>query len=258
MARRIPLMAGNWKMNKTVPEALVLARELRSALEDEQGVEIMVLPPFISLWPVAEALRGSRIKVGAQNAWYADAGAFTGEVSPAMLAGWCDAVLVGHSERRAYGEQDGLVNRKLRAALRHSLTVILAVGETPHEYEQGRTEEIVRAQLLGGLEGIEPHQVRQLVVAYEPVWAIGTGRAATPEHANRIIGLVREILAERFRDAQTDLVRALYGGSMSAGNTAELLAQPEIDGGLVGGASLEAREFAEMVRLAARAKAVPR
>jgi triosephosphate isomerase len=259
MTQRVPLMAGNWKMHKSVPEAVALALELRRALEGIREVEVMVLPPFVSLWAVAEALRGSAIRVGAQNAWYGNSGAFTGEISPAMLAGWCDAVLLGHSERRQYaGETDALINRKLHAALAQGLRVILAVGETLSDYEQQRTEAVVRGQLGGALEGVAPPHADHLSVAYEPVWAIGTGHAASAAYANQTIGLIRRILEEQFGDSSSERMRVLYGGSMSAKNTGELLAQPEIDGGLVGGASLVAAEFAEMVRLAAAAKAVIR
>jgi triosephosphate isomerase len=256
MTHRVPLIAGNWKMHKTVPEAVALARELRRALDGIREVEVMVLPPFVSLWAVAEALRGSAIRVGAQNAWYGDSGAFTGEISPAMLAGWCDAVLLGHSERRQHAaETDALINRKLNAALAHQLRVILAVGETLSEYEQQRTEEVVRGQLGGALKGVAP-PADYLTIAYEPVWAIGTGRAASAAYANQTIGLIRQILKEKFGDGTSAGMRVLYGGSMNAKNTGELLGQPEIDGGLVGGASLVAAEFAAMVRLAAAAKAV--
>jgi triosephosphate isomerase len=259
MTHRVPLIAGNWKMHKTVPEAVALALELRRALEGTREVEVMVLPPFVSLWAVAEALRGSAIRVGAQNAWYGDSGAFTGEISPAMLAGWCDAVLLGHSERRQYaGETDALINRKLNAVLAHGLRVILAVGETLSEYERQRTEEVVRGQLGAALKGVTPPSADHLTVAYEPVWAIGTGRAASAAYANQTIGLIRRILKKEFGDSTSERMRVLYGGSMNAKNTGELLAQPEIDGGLVGGASLIAAEFAEMVRLAAAAKAVVR
>jgi triosephosphate isomerase len=253
MTHRVPMMAGNWKMHRTVPEAVALALELRRALEG------MVLPPFVSLWAVAEALRGSAIRVGAQNAWYGDSGAFTGEISPAMLAGWCDAVLLGHSERRQYaGETDALIHRKLAAALAQGLRVILAVGETLGEYEQQRTQAVVRRQLEGALEGVAPLSADRLTVAYEPVWAIGTGRAASAGYANQTIGLIRQILEEKFGSGMSERMRVVYGGSMNAKNTGELLAQPEIDGGLVGGASLVAAEFAEMVRLAGAAKAVIR
>lgn len=259
MTHRVPLMAGNWKMHKTVPEAGALALELRRALEGIGEVEVMVLPPFVSLWAVADALRGSAIRVGAQNAWYGDSGAFTGEISPAMLAGWCDAVLLGHSERRLFaGETDSLINRKLNAALAQGLRVILAVGETLGEYEQRRTEAVVRGQLGGALGEVAPPSDDRLTVAYEPVWAIGTGRAASAAYANETIGLIRQILKEKFGGDNSERMRVLYGGSMNAKNTGDLLAQPEIDGGLVGGASLVAAEFAEMVRLAAAAKAVTR
>ncbi len=257
MARRTPLMAGNWKMHKTVPEAVALARDLRRALAGVQGVEVLVLPPFVSLWQVAEVLRGSPIQVGAQNVWFEDAGAFTGEISPTMLAGWCQAVLLGHSERREHGhEDDALINRKLKAALRHGLTVILAVGESLAEHDQQRTEAVVRRQLQAGLEGVEAADPERLVVAYEPVWAIGTGRAATPDHANQTIGLIRRVLEEQLRDRRSERIRVLYGGSLNQQNVAALLERPEIDGGLVGGASLNAAEFSSMAREAARAKAV--
>jgi len=250
-------MAGNWKMHTTVPEAVTLARAIQERVAGVAGVDVMVLPPFISLWSVAEALRGSEVAVGAQNAWFGDAGAFTGEISPVMLAGWCAAVLLGHSERRQHaGEDDALINRKVRAGLQTGLRVLLAVGETLGQHEAGETETIVRIQLERGLEGVDRGQAGQLSIAYEPVWAIGTGRSATPAYANQIIGFIRQVLVRHFGLRPAAAMRVLYGGSMTAQNTAELLAQPEIDGGLVGGASLKAGEFGEMVRLAAAAKAV--
>ncbi|MCL6450052.1 MAG: triose-phosphate isomerase [Acetobacteraceae bacterium] len=258
MAER-PLVAGNWKMNLLSGEASALAGELRRALEAEPetagAVEVVVCPAFTLLAAVGAALRGSAVlALGAQDAWHQDRGAFTGEVSPPMLldAG-CRYVVLGHSERRRHqGESDGLINLKLLAALRHGLRPILCVGETLEEREAGRAEEVAATQLRRCLEGVDGGAADQVAVAYEPVWAIGTGRAASPETAAAMHALLRGELRRRFGPA-ADQVRVVYGGSVTPDNAGQFMARPEVDGALVGGASLSAGAFMAIVR-AARVK----
>jgi triosephosphate isomerase (TIM) len=249
---RKPLIAGNWKMHFTVPEGLEYALRLRHALEPfASREEVVVLPPSLMLWEIANVLRGCPIAVGAQNASWEDQGPYTGEISPKMLAGWCHYLLIGHSERRQlFNETDEQLNRKLQAAFRHKLKVVLAVGETLEEHDLGRTQEVITRQLNAALYGIEVKRAADLTIAYEPVWAIGTGKAATPEYANETMGLIRTLLAGRFGQLATGL-RILYGGSVTAANARTLMEQPEIDGALVGGASLKEADFTEIVRAAA-------
>ena len=249
---RKPLIAGNWKMHFTVPEGLEYALRLRRELEPyADRVDLVVLPPAVMLWEIANALRGSPIKVGAQNAGWEDQGPFTGEISPKMLAGWCDYLLIGHSERRQlFRETDEELNRKMQAGLRHGLKVILAVGETLEEYETGRTVEVITRQLSAALYGITLTDATELTIAYEPVWAIGTGKAATPEYANETMGLIRTLLARTFAELAS-AIRVIYGGSVTPGNARSLMEQPEIDGALVGGASLKAADFTQIVRATA-------
>jgi triosephosphate isomerase (TIM) len=249
---RRPLIAGNWKMHFTVSEGLEYALRLRHALEPFADREdIVVLPPSLMLWEIANVLRGCPIEVGAQNASWEDQGPFTGEISPKMLAGWCHFLLIGHSERRQlFNETDEQLNRKLQAAFRNSLRVILALGETLEEHDLGRTQEVITRQLSAALYGIEIKGAADLTIAYEPVWAIGTGRAATPEYANETMGLIRGLLVGRFGRLATD-IRILYGGSVTPANARSLMDQPEIDGALVGGASLKQADFLEIVRAAA-------
>jgi triosephosphate isomerase (TIM) len=246
---RKPLIAGNWKMHFTVPEGLEYALLLRRELDHfTTAVEVVILPPSLMLWEIANALRGSPIEVGAQNAAWEDQGPFTGEISPKMLAGWCHYLLIGHSERRQlFNETDEELNRKLQAALRHQLKVILAVGETLEEYEAGRTEEVITRQINAALYGIEPTGPTALSIAYEPVWAIGTGRAATPAYANQTMGLIRRLLAKPFAGLASEM-RILYGGSVTPANTRSLMEQPEIDGALVGGASLKGPDFTQIIQ----------
>jgi triosephosphate isomerase len=250
---RIPIIAGNWKMNKTIAEAVELVNAMRDPLLAIPSVEKVVCPPFVALDRVAALIRGTEIGLGAQNMHWEEKGAFTGEVSPLMLQGLCQYVILGHSERRAYfGETDAIVNRKVKAALAHGLTPIVCVGETEAQYDAGETEEVVRRQLEGALDGLTADQVASLVIAYEPVWAIGTGRAATAAQAQQIIGgVARAVLARRYGQATADVVRIQYGGSTNSKNIAEIMAQPDIDGALVGGASLKADEFVAMVRITA-------
>jgi triosephosphate isomerase (TIM) len=251
-AMRRPLIAGNWKMHFTVPEGVEHATRLRVELEPYADlVDLLVLPPAIMLWEVAQALRDSFLKVGAQNVAWQDQGAFTGEISPGMLAGWCPFVLLGHSERRKiFHETDEQINDKVKAALRHNLRVILAVGETLDEYDAGSTAEIITAQLNADLYEVELKHPDHLAIAYEPVWAIGTGRAATPEYANETMGWIRSLLREA-HPAHAAAMRVIYGGSVTPGNARSLMEQPEIDGALVGGASLKAGDFTHIVRASA-------
>jgi len=249
---RRPLIAGNWKMHFTVPEGLEYALRLRHDLEPyATHVDLVILPPALMLWEIANALRGCPIEVGAQNASWEDQGPFTGEISPKMLAGWCQYLLIGHSERRQlFNETDEQLNRKLQAAFRHDLKVVLALGETLEEHDLGRTEEVITRQLSAALYGIEVKRAIDLTIAYEPVWAIGTGRAATPEYANETMGLIRGLLEGTFGQLASD-IRILYGGSVNAANARSLMEQPEIDGALVGGASLKAPEYTAIVRATA-------
>lgn len=253
---RIPIIAGNWKMHKTVAEALDLVRELRRGLLEVEGVEVVLCPPFIALAPVAELLKPTRIGLGAQNMFWEDQGAYTGEVSPLMLKDLVQYVILGHSERRQYfGETDEGVNRKVQAALKHGLKPIICVGENLEENEAGRTNEVVERQLRSALRDIPAEQARTLVIAYEPVWAIGTGKPATGAGANAVIGLtVRGVLADLYGEEIAQAVRIQYGGSVNPKNIAEFMIQPEIDGALVGGASLKAPDFIAIVQETARAK----
>ncbi len=251
---RRPLIAGNWKMNKTVAEAECLVKEMRDGLMAIPFIEKVVCPPFIAIDRVAGLLQGTDIGLGAQNMHWEDQGAFTGEVSPLMLKGLCRYVILGHSERRTYfGETDEIVNRKVKAALRHGLTPIICVGETEAQYDAGETEAVVCRQVKGVLSELTAAQVAGLVIAYEPVWAIGTGKAATAEQAQAVIGgVVRATIAHLYDRATAEQVRIQYGGSTNSKNIGEIMAQPDIDGALVGGASLKADEFVAMVRITAQ------
>ncbi|MFQ6102217.1 MAG: triose-phosphate isomerase [Anaerolineae bacterium] len=253
---RQPFIAGNWKMYKTIGEAVTLVQELRAALEDIVGCDVAVCPPFPALASVREALAGSAIGLGAQNVHWEEKGAFTGEVSPPMLAGLCDYVIIGHSERRTlFGETDEMVNKKLHAALAHSLKPILCVGENLQQNRAGETEAFVGSQVRAAFAGLTAEQARLVTVAYEPIWAIGTGVPATGEGANAIIGrVVRGTLATLYGDDLAQAMRIQYGGSVKPGNIAKFMAQPEIDGALVGGASLKAADFAAIVRTGLEAK----
>ena len=250
---RVPMIAGNWKMNTTVSEAVKLVMEMRSLLDPIGNVEKVVCPPFVSLTAVREILKGSSVKLGAQNMHFEDKGAFTGEISPLMLTGLCEYVILGHSERRQYfGETNEIINKKVRAALKIGLKPILCVGESLAQYEAGKTEAIVTDHVNGSLKDIPASA--SLVIAYEPVWAIGTGKAATSEQANKIIGIVRKVVAKLYSDSFAQSLRILYGGSVTADNITELMKQPEIDGGLVGGASLKVDAFYSIVKQTAQVK----
>jgi triosephosphate isomerase (TIM) len=251
---RIPIVAGNWKMNKTVEEARSLVYSMTLKLREIQGVEKVLCPPFTALLAVSAQLQGIDIGLGAQNLYWEEKGAYTGEVAPAMVAEFCKYVIIGHSERRAYfGETDETVNRKVHAALAHNLTPILCVGETEKEYESGQTGEVVRRQISLGLANVDPAKAAGLVVAYEPVWAIGTGKASSGENANAVLaGHIRPALADLFGAETAQAIRIQYGGSVTAANADEFFGQPEIDGALVGGASLKEDEFVAIVQAAAK------
>lgn len=253
---RIPFIAGNWKMHKTIEEAAALVQELRVALEGVEGCDVAVCPPSPALAAVRKALAGSAIGLGAQNVYWEEQGAFTGEISPPMLEGLCDYVIIGHSERRTiFGETDEMVNKKLHAALAHGLMPILCVGENLEQNQAGETASFVGGQVRAALESISAEQARVITVAYEPIWAIGTGISATGEGANDIIGgTVRAALAELYGDDVAQAMRIQYGGSVKPANITEFMSQQEIDGALVGGASLRAADFAAIVKGAATAK----
>ena len=239
-------------MHFTVPEGLEYALRLRHDLEAfAKLVDLTILPPAVMLWEIANALRGCPIDIGGQNASWEDQGPFTGEISPKMLEGWCHYLLIGHSERRQlFNETDEQLNRKVLAAFGHNLNVILALGETLEEHDLGRTEEVITRQLSAALYGIQLKRATDLTIAYEPVWAIGTGRAATPEYANETMGLIRTLLDGKFGPLASD-IRILYGGSVNAANARSLMEQSEIDGALVGGASLKAADFTAIVKATA-------
>ncbi|MFN3705616.1 MAG: triose-phosphate isomerase [Thermoflexales bacterium] len=247
---RKPIIVGNWKMHTTIAEARALAAELAVLLRNVYEVEVGLCPPFVSLSAVRSAIEDTPLKLGAQNMHDQDQGAFTGEVSPRMLAGLVDYVIIGHSERRLlFGERDDFINRKVRAALRHGIHPILCVGETLEQNERGETEAVLLRQLEHGLEGISAAEAHQVTIAYEPVWAIGTGRAATPQDAQARCAFVRQQLRARF-GAVADAMRIQYGGSVNATNAGDILKQPDVDGALVGGASLKAAEFVRIVQAA--------
>ena len=251
---RTPLVAGNWKMNKTVAEARDLVFKMSLKLREINGVEKVLCPPFPSLVAVSALLAGADIGLGAQNMHWEAKGAFTGEVSPAMVAEFCGYVILGHSERRTYfGETDESVNKKVRAAQAVDLTPIVCVGETLEQYESNRTGEVIARQLRLGLAGTDPALASRLVVAYEPIWAIGTGRASTADNAEAVVrGLIRPALTELFGADAAQSIRVLYGGSVTALNASEYFARPEIDGALVGGASLKVDEFLAITQAAKR------
>ena len=254
---RTPLVAGNWKMNKTVPESLELVAEIQQGLPRLDHVEVALLPPFTSLWPVSRSGIGDDgVVFGAQDIYWEEKGAYTGEISPLMVAGWCRYALIGHSERRQlFGETDETVNRKVHAANNHGLRPMIAVGETLEENESGQTEAVLGRQVPAALRGVDEQHGLELVLAYEPIWAIGTGRTATPDHAEQSCALIRRLIVEALGPAVADYARVLYGGSVNAANSAELMAQPNIDGALVGGASLVAADFLQIIEAAASAPA---
>lgn len=245
---RTPIIAGNWKMNKTPSEAAVLIDELKPLVKDTQ-IEVVVCPPFVCLPIVAEAIKGSNIKLGAQNMHFEEQGAYTGEVSPIMLKELgVEYVIIGHSERRQYfAETDMTVNKKVLKAFSHGLTPIVCVGETLEQREQGITADLVSMQTKIAMGGLTKEQAEKIVIAYEPIWAIGTGKTASAQEANEVIGIIRNTIKEMFGQDVSEKVRIQYGGSMKPQNAKELMAMPEIDGGLIGGASLKAQDFASIV-----------
>jgi triosephosphate isomerase len=246
-------IAGNWKMNLTLDEARGIARKLCDVIADAETVDIGVFPPFVYLKDVCDILSDSKIFVGAQNMNMEERGAFTGEVSGGMLRDiGCTHVIIGHSERRTiYQESDSIINSKLKAALLNNLQPILCVGESQEERDADKTREVVEEQLSGGLLGLKPEQLKELTIAYEPVWAIGTGKTATPEQANEVHAFIRNTLKSKYGDDTAQNIRIQYGGSVNAENAKDLLGQPEIDGALVGGASLDSNSFLDIVSEAA-------
>jgi triosephosphate isomerase len=256
MSSRKKLIAGNWKMNKTPADGAALVTELVATVGKLTDVDIVVCPPFVALESVGRALEGSTVKLGAQNLHPEASGAFTGEISAPMLrALFTTHVILGHSERRnLFGETDAFINLKVLAAMKNQLRPIFCVGESLAEREAGATLKVVQTQLEAGLEGVSKEQAAGLIVAYEPVWAIGTGKVATTDQAQEVHAFIRGLLTNRFTDPVAQRVRLLYGGSMKPANAPELLAQKDIDGGLIGGASLEARSFVELIKAAVAAK----
>ncbi len=250
---RTPIIAGNWKMNKTVEEAVAFVRQIRAGLNSQETVESVVCPPFVALATVADALKGTRIGVGAQNMHFEESGAYTGECSAAMLKPYCQYVILGHSERRAYfAETDATVNKKVHTALAHGLTPIICVGESLEQNESGQTHDFVSGQVKAAFAGLSSSQATSCIIAYEPIWAIGTGKSATVSDAGRIIGLtVRGAIADLYGEDVAQLLRVQYGGSANPTNIGDYMSHPDIDGALVGGASLKP-DFVEMVKVTAR------
>ena len=253
---RRPLIAGNWKMNTTVDEAAALVSSMIGDLKNEAAVDIVLCPPFVSLYKIREMIAGTSVGLGAQNMYFRENGAYTGEVSPLMLRALCQYVILGHSERRRiFGETDGLVNEKVKAALAAGLTPIFCIGETLEENDAGKTGEVITRQVKVGLKDIPAG--KEIVIAYEPIWAIGTGRAAAGAQAEKTIGLIRAETASVLGSKAAESTRILYGGSVTAANIAEFISRKDIDGALVGGASLKAADFTGIVKQAASIKAVP-
>lgn len=250
---RKAVIAGNWKMNKTPAEAKELMEGIKP-LVNGAGCDVVVCVPYVDLCTVLEAAKGTKIGVGAENCHWAASGAFTGEVSAPMLTSMgVGYVIIGHSERRTYfGETDITVNQRIRAALDSGLKVILCVGESLQQREQGVTDELVAMQTKIALGGVSAEELKKIIIAYEPIWAIGTGKTATAEQANEVCAAIRATVAKLYGKAAADALTIQYGGSMNAKNAAELLAQPDVDGGLIGGASLKPADFAEIVKAASK------
>lgn len=243
---RTPIIAGNWKMNTNLAEATELVTAMKKRLNRIGGVEKVLCPPFVSLATVKEAIKGTSIKLGAQNMHSERSGAYTGEISPTMLAGLCEFVILGHSERRThFGESDQVVNKKVRAALAAGLKTIVCIGETLEQNDAGETVEVVTRQVKAAFEGIDLRD--GAVIAYEPIWAIGTGKAARGDQVNAVAKVIRSVFAQLYGGPAANELRIQYGGSVTSSNVAEFLGQSEIDGALVGGASLKAEEFLSIV-----------
>ena len=250
MSNRTPLIAGNWKMYKTTPEAVDTAQQLVELVADSAGVDIMIAPVFTALDPVSRVVRNSRVAMGAQNLYWQKEGAYTGEISADMLvAAGCQYVIIGHSERRQYfGETDEAVNKKIRAAITANLIPVFCIGETESERESGNTFSVLDKQVKDGLEGKVVEDLGSLVIAYEPVWAIGTGKTATSDQAQEAHKYIRSLIEGLFGTTLAESVRILYGGSVKPANVSELMAMPDIDGALVGGASLDPESFSKIVK----------
>ena len=255
---RKPIIAGNWKMFKTVAESVSFVRELAPRLASFTGVELVVCPTYVSLASVSDALKGTNIHVGAQSVHWEAQGAFTSQIAPTMLQGIAEYVIIGHSECRAYlNETDDTVNKKVKAALAYGLKPIIAVGESLAENEAGKTEALVGGQVRAALNGVDAANMANIVLAYEPIWAIGTGKSASAQLANSIIGgTIRGTLVNLYGQAVADTVRIQYGGSVKPDNMQEYMSQPDIDGALVGGASLKVDDFTKLIEAAAKAKGV--
>lgn len=246
---RRPMMAGNWKMNKTIAEAVELAQSLEEKVATYTNVDRVLCPPFVSLPAVSAALSASEVAVGAQNLHWAESGAYTGEISAPMLQNLVEYVIIGHSERRQYfAETDESVNKKVHAALAHDLLPIICVGETLEQNEAGETVDVVRLQVSAALEDVDSDGASKIVFAYEPIWAIGTGKAATPEQANSTCGVVRQVLSGLYGDVAQE-IQVLYGGSTNDGNIGDIMQGEEIDGALIGGASLKVDSYSAMVKI---------
>ncbi len=252
LKKRKPIVAGNWKMNKTVGDGVSLATDIKRDLGDLRDVDIVLCPPFTALKAVGDVITGSHVDLGAQNMHWEKSGAYTGEVSAEMLRDiYCHYVILGHSERRAYfGETDAIVNKKAKAALASNLKPIVCVGETLQERESGKTADVVTTQVRGSLAGLSARELVDSIIAYEPVWAIGTGKTATTAQAQEVHALIRGLIAQLADDTVAQSIRIQYGGSVKASNAKELFSQPDIDGGLIGGAALEARSFVDIVKAA--------
>ncbi len=250
---RIPIIAGNWKMNTSINEATDLVTAMKKKLNNIKGVDKVLCPPSISLNTVKGLIKGTSIKLGVQNVYFENKGAYTGEISPTMLTGLCDFVIVGHSERRAlFGDTDQMVNKKVHAVLKVGLTPIICIGETLEQNDAGETIDVITKQVKAAFDGVESPQ--GAVIAYEPIWAIGTGKAAKGDQANAVMKVIRGTVAQIFNDQIAQEMRLQYGGSVTSGNVVEFLGQPDIDGALVGGASLKAEEFLTLVEKTAEIK----
>lgn len=253
---RRPFIAGNWKMNTRIDEAVSLVAQMLEALDHITGVEKVLCPPFISLKSIRDMIQGTSVRLGAQNMYFKEKGAFTGEISPVMLKDLCQYVIIGHSERRQYfRETDAMVNNKLKSALANEVWPILCIGESLDENESGRTQEVLARQTKTALEGVTASQ--EIVIAYEPVWAIGTGKAAGGAQAGSTIGFIRDTVGQIWSNETAGKIRILYGGSVKGNNIDEFLSESQIDGALVGGASLDAAEFISIIKQTAAIKSAP-